>query len=247
MFKFILRKTEFKQYDKKTQDQIIPFWIEKFVISRICCILFHFIFFIAPMILLLISVHGEKEIDLVLTIGVIIHSILWSLFYIYFGEEIISFSTYGIGCKVYHQLYTLRGKALTKKDFEKIKSMDSKFYEHITSMDCKGKCYDVSFKLLRMLRTGNIKFMAVTNCNSDESEQYTLHAVYEKDGWVFDTYNQHQYPVEKAIALHKAIVYKTFSYKDFEHVSNNKFVNMYYEDIAQWCKEHDCSQTFKEY
>jgi len=242
MIKFILRKTAFKQYDKETQDHLIQFWQANYVILWLSYLIFHFIAFVAPIILLQISVRGEKEIDVPLAVGMIIYDIIFLVFYAYFHKEIINFSTNTLGDKLYNGIYARKGKALSKKDFRKIKNIDIELYNLITSTRCHGKCYDVTFQLLRILGTGNIKFIAAKNILKEEP--YTLHAVYEKNGWIFDTYNQRQYPVEKCIALHKAIVYKTFSYKDLATLTDREFVNLHYEELAKWCKEHNCSQQF---
>lgn len=242
MIKFILEKTAFKEYDKETQDHLIQFWYANYVILWLSYLIFHLISFVAPLILLHISVRGEKEIDIPLAIGIILYDIIFLAFYSYFHKEIINFSTNTLGNKLYNGIYVRKGKALSKKDFKKIKNVDIELYNLITSTRCHGKCYDVSFQLLRTLKTGSIKFMAVTNIF--EEDPYTLHVVYEKDGWIFDTYNQRQYPVEKCITLHKAIVYKTFSHDDLATLTDREFVNLHYEELAKWCKENNCSQQF---
>ena len=78
----------------------------------------------------------------------------------------------------------------------------------------------------------------------DEKETYTMHVLYEKNGWVFDTYNQRQYPVAKSIALHKGFVYKDFSYEDVKGLTYEEFCEKNYGEMAIWCKEHDCYQDW---
>lgn len=258
MVKFILRKTAFRQFDKKTQDHILPFLTKKYTTMWFCYFMFHFLVFIAPMLLLWFSVKG-KEFDsiynIVLGVAIGIYGLILLTSYGYFHSEIIDFCNYTLADKLYNRLYAQRGKAISKEDFIKIKNENKELYDSITSSKCHGYCYATCFNLLRTLKTGNIKFMAVKLVSTgNETKNYTMHVVYEKNGWVFDTYNQRQYPVEKDIALHNAIVYKNFSYDDIIFSSYDKFIMLLsygefrdknYDELAKWCKEHDCYQEWK--
>ena len=62
MIKFILRKTVFKKYDKETQDHLLPLLTKKYTTLWFCFFIFHFLFFIAPMLLIYFAVNG-KEFD----------------------------------------------------------------------------------------------------------------------------------------------------------------------------------------
>lgn len=258
MIKFILRKTVLKQFDKQTQDHILPFFIKKYTTMWFCCFMLHFLIFIAPMLLLYLAVNG-KEFDsiysIVLGIAIATYGCILLVSYGYFYTEIINFCNYTLADKLYNRLYAQKGKAISKKDFKKIKSENKVLYDSITSSKCHGYCYATCFNLLRTLKTGNIKFMAVKLVNTgNKTEEYTMHVVYEKNGWIFDTYNQRQYPVEKSMELHDAIVYKNFSYEDIIFSSYDKFIMLLsydefrdknYDELAKWCKEHNCYQEWK--
>jgi len=248
MIKFILRKTVFKKYDKETQDHLLPLLTKKYTTIWFCCFMFHFIFIVAPMLLLLMSVH-DKEFDsafnIALFTGIAIYECLWGFFYLFFMKDIIDFSINVLPDTLYNRLYAQRGKALLKQDFKKIKEENYSLYQCITSCLCQGHCYGICFEILSVQKTGNIKFIAVKDlANKDNTETYTMHVLYENNGWVFDTYNQRQYPVEKALILHKGIVYKDFSYNDIKGLNYEEFRDKNCEDLAKWCEEHDCYQKW---
>jgi len=249
MIKFILRKTVFKKYDKQTQDHLLPLLSKKYTIMWFCCFIFHFIFIIAPMLLLLMSVYG-KEFDsafnIALGTGIAIYECLLGSFYLFFTKDIIDFSTNTLPDTLYNRLYAQRGNAISKQDFKKIEQENNILHKYITSCLCHGHCYSICFAILETLKTGKMKFLAVKKLNTEDGkETYTMHVLYENNGWTFDTYNQRQYLVEKNIALHKGIVYKDFSYEDIKGLSYEEFRDKNYEELARWCKEHDCFQSWK--
>lgn len=249
MIKFILKKTVFRKYDKETQDHLIPLLRKKYTTIWFCFFMFHFLNFIFPMLLLYFAVNG-KEFDsvynIVLGIAISLYALGWLIFYKFYTREIIIFSTFTLPDKLYNRLYAQRGKAISKHDFEKIKQENNDLYQYITSHMCYGYCYSICFDILAVLKNGNIKFLAVRRLDGDyeKTETYTMHVLYENNGWTFDTYNQRQYPVEKNIALHKAVIYKDFSYEDIKGLSYEEFRDKNYEEFAKWCKEHDCWQNW---
>jgi len=246
MIKFILRKTAFKQYDKETQDHLLPLLTKKYVIMWFCCFMFHFLIYLAPMILLYFAVNG-KEFDcvynIILGIGIALYTCLFLIFYSFFRKELIDFSTNVLPDKLYNKIYAQRGKAISKQDFKKIEKENDVLYQYITSCLCHGHCYSICFDILKILKTGNIKFLAV-KAHPDEGSSYTMHVLYENNSWTFDTYNQRQYPLEKALVLHKAVVYKDFSYEDIKGLTYEEFRDKNYEELAKWCEEHDCYQKW---
>lgn len=249
MIKFILRKTAFKQYNKETQDHLLPLLTKKYTTIWFCYAIFHFLIFIAPLSLLYFAVYG-KEFDsiynIILGMAIGIYFCIWLIFYGFFAKEIIEFSTVTLPDRLYNRLYAQRGKALSKQDFKKIEKENNALYECITSCLCYGHCYAICFDILEILKTGNMKFIAVKKLAiEDGTETYTMHVLYEKNAWVFDTYNQRQYTVEKAIELHKGIVYKDFSYEDIKGLTHEEFREKNYEEFVKWCEEHDCYQKWK--
>ena len=250
MIKFILRKTVFKKYDKETQDHLLPFLTQKYTTICFCFFMFHFLIYLAPMILLGFAVNG-REFDsfynIILGIAIVVYTCILLISYAFYVREIINFTTVTLPDKLYNRIYAQRGKAISKQDFKKIQCESNDLYQVITSHLCHGYCYAICFEILKVLKTGNIKFIAVRKIKDadEETETYTMHVLYEKNGWVFDTYNQHQYSVEKDIALHKGIVYKDFYYEDIKGLTYDEFRDKTYDELAKWCKEHDCYQSWK--
>lgn len=248
MVKFILRKTVFKKYDKETQDHLLPLLTKKYTTIWFCGFMFHLLFFIAPFILLYFSVNG-KELDsvynIVLGISISLYVCLLSFFYGFFHTEIMKFCTETLPDRLYNRIYAQRGKAISKEDFKKIKEKYDTLYQCITSCLCHGYCYSICFAILKTLKKGKIKFIAIKELTGSNCP-YTMHVLYENNGWIFDTYNQRQYPVEKALILHKAIIYKDFSYEDIKGLSYEEFRDKNYEELAKWCTKHDCYQYWKE-
>ena len=245
MFNFILRKTEFKDYDKEDQDRLIAFLSKKYLMLFYAQLIFSFCIS-SPLACLIIYCDLSDSSSITTTTFAILATIIGIFLiicFLFFISEINSFVNL-MAIKLYCTFYTKKGNALTKKDFEFIEKENSKLYNSITSPKCQGKCYAVSYGLLTTLKTGNIKFVAVKTCDKDKKEKYTLHALYEKDGWVFDTYNQHQYPTEKCITMHEGIVWKDIFYKDIEKISPKDYGKDFYPELAKWCEEHDCYQEF---
>lgn len=248
MIKFILRKTVFKKYDKETQDHLIPLLRKKYTTIWFCFFIFHFILYLAPMLLLGLAVNG-KEFDsvynIVLGIAIVIYNCVFLFFYAFYTREIIEFSTVTLPDKLYNRLYAQRGKAISKQDFKKIEQENYDLYQVITTSLCHGYCYGICFEILKVLKSGNIKFLAVKKLNSEDGkETHTMHVLYENNGWTFDTYNQRQYTIEKNIALHKAVIYKDFSYEDIKGLTYDEFRDKNYKELAKWCEQHDCWQNW---
>lgn len=248
MVKFILRKTVFKKYDKETQDHLLPLLTKKYTTMWFCYFMFHFFIYIAPMILLSLATKG-REFDSAYNIGLFIaigiYSCIIFISYTFYAREIIEFSTITLPDKLYNRLYAQRGNALSKQDFKKIEEKDDILYKCITSCLCHGYCYSICFAILKTLKKGKIKFIAIKELTGSNCP-YTMHVLYENNGWIFDTYNQRQYPVEKALILHKAIIYKDFSYEDIKGLSYEEFRDKNYDELDEWCTKHDCYQYWKE-
>ena len=249
MIKFILRKTAFKKYDKETQDHLLPFLEKKYTTVWFSVFIFYLITYIAPMVLLAFSAHG-KEFDsienILLGIGILLYTVASAFFYLGLTHEIFQFTTILIPTKLYAIFYTKKGKAISKKDFKIIEKNNPELYEYITSYMCQGYCYSICFAILKTLKKGSLKFLAVKKIDgaNEVIQAYTMHVLYEKNGWIFDTYNQRQYPVEKSITLHKGIVYKDFSYEDIKDLTYEEFIETNHEELAKWCEEHDCYQKW---
>ena len=143
----------------------------------------------------------------------------------------------------YGKYYSAKGKALTKKDFEKIKEDNEKLYDVIMKCYSSGYCYSTCFSLLKCLEKGELKFIAVKH-NGDLEEYnnhlYTFHVLYVNNGWCYDTYSMRQFQVEKAMEFLEAKEYRIFSYKDIIGKKYEEFMKDNIADFKKWCSENDC-------
>ena len=238
MFNFILKNTLLKKCDKESQNRLAKLLAPKYRINFICGFLFAIIFF-APPILLIFSFSAEES-NIVLSISRLLYICTLYVFTFLFKKQLVQFITILMPTELYCRIYTKRGKALTKKDFTLIEKENEMLYQHVTSNLCNGYCYSICFDILQILQEGNLKFVAVEDIA--EGKPYTMHVLYEKNGWVFDTCNQHQYPTEKCLKLHNAIVYRDFTIDDIKGLTYEEFIEKNYADLKKWCEENNCSQ-----
>lgn len=146
---------------------------------------------------------------------------------------------------IFSRFYTLKGNALTKIDLKIIKKRDKNLYHCITTKKCRNYCYNVSFELLNCLKKGEIKFLAIKLLDHEAkiyNAKYTLHAIYIKEGWCFDTFTLKQYLVSNLIDMYEAKEFMTFSYKDIEGKTYNDFSIGIKPLIKDWCIKNDCYQ-----
>jgi len=250
MFGFILKKTVFKEYDEEIQDRLVKLLSKKFLTTWNSIIIFHLVVSFLPIALLCMSLRNinlNDEQNLLLVITCLGYEILLIIFYQVFRNEIFYFCGTLIPIKAYYLLYTQNGKALSKADFIQVKKDYPKLYEHISTPLCQGMCYAISFELLKVLKKGNIKFVAVkkTADENRELQPYTMHVFYFQNGWVFDTYNQRPYTLAKALSLYDGKIYKDFSYDNIKDLTYEEFREKNYIECTKWCKEHNCETCWK--
>ena len=139
-----------------------------------------------------------------------------------------------LGNFIFSRMYTFKGNVLTKG-----------LYHCISTRECRRKCYNISFELLNCLKEGEIKYLA-TRLPYEESKQYnskyTLHSIYVKHNWCFDTYTRKQYLLSDFIDIFEAKEFMTFSYKDIEGKSYDEFAIPIRALIKDWCSKNDCYQ-----
>lgn len=250
MVGFILKKTIFKKYEEELQNRLVKFLSKKFSTTWNSIIIFHLVVIFLPIILLGMSLkninHNDAQ-NILLLVTCIGYELLMIVFYKVFRDEIFYFCGTLIPVKAYYLLYTQNGKALSKTDFNQVKKEYPKLYEYISTPLCQGMCYAISFELLKVLKKGSIKFVAVHKLGDEnyKLQPYTMHVLYSQNGWVLDTYNQRQYTVEKSLSLHSGIVYTDFSYEDVKDLTYEEFREKHYEECANWCKEHNCEICWK--
>lgn len=144
---------------------------------------------------------------------------------------------------IYSRVITKRGKAISKDDFKTIKESSPSLYDIITSDECCGSCYFISFAIMHVLKKGYMYFIAVKEfyeVEEERQEAYKIHVVFENNGWCFDTYSQRQMPIEELVDIWEGICIKRYSYKELEGKTFYVFRDSIEEELKKWCSENDC-------
>lgn len=245
MFKFILRRTILKSLDKDEQDMAML--LKDQIKIDFIALMMLAMFWSIPMASI-ISLFIEVEHTVLNIIEFIIILGAYCIFAIWFLKKFIEsinvFKTL-ISARLYSSLYTVKGKAILSEDFSKIKEENERLYEHIMSQKCRGYCYAICFNILKCLKKGKIKFIAVKSLKADETNKYyTMHVLYVNGDWCFDTYSQKQYLVDELMRSFKAKEYTSYSYSDVESKSYEDFRKEKYPELKKWCEENDCHQVW---
>jgi hypothetical protein len=151
--------------------------------------------------------------------------------------------------KIFFYLYTKNGKALSKADFKTIQKNDVELYYEMSNLNCSGFCYAICFCLLKVLKKGTMKFVAVKCLSVDKEEvksnrAYTMHVLFVNNGWAYDTYSQLQFPLEELIDIFKGKVYKDFDFSYISNISYRDFHKLQDNDLKIWCDENDVYQEW---
>ncbi|MBO5412963.1 MAG: hypothetical protein J6A29_01425 [Clostridia bacterium] len=135
----------------------------------------------------------------------------------------------------------MKGNAISKEDFDTISKDNKLLYKYIVQQQCRGKCYNICFELLKCLKKGIIQFVAIKSVGDDEAKNYyTMHVLYVNNDWCFDTYSGRQYPLEEVLKRCKGKICTTFSYEDVEGKTYEEFMEEHDSALEKWCEENDC-------
>lgn len=250
MIKYLMRKTVYKKVDSETQERLFQLTSRQYIIQFFCFMSWVVIFIIPFIPLFIVDLCEDVKFELSTQIAIIVFLVIYFvacvLFLKFFGELIFILS-HQIAEKVYFWRYTTKGKALIKKDFEIIRNNDYILYDFISSQKCRGYCYSTCFKILELLKRGEIEFLAVKKFSfekddkKDDGRNYTMHVLYINNGWAFDTYSQCQYPVDEIHKIYRAKIYKTCTFDDIRNKSYYDFKAENESKIKKWCNNNDCS------
>ena len=148
---------------------------------------------------------------------------------------------------LYSSDYVLKGKAISRKDFENIKKKNKDLYEYIVNLKTQGYCYSTCFDILKTLQKGKIRFIAVKNFEKDSKiNAYTMHVIFVNNGWCYDTFSMRQYELNEYMKGLDSKTYKDFLYKDIKGKNYKKFMDEEYLELYSWCKDNDCFTRLKE-
>ena len=161
-----------------------------------------------------------------------------------FFDEIKRFEN-DIAINIYNKRHLRKGNALNAEDFKIIKENNYDLYYLLTSIMAKGFCYNVCFELLKVLKKGEMLYVAVyTGVGETEGQKYTMHVLYVNGDWCYDTYSEKQLPLEKVLKLSKGKIYRSYSYDDIKDKTYDEFRYEEATELKQWCINNDCFEKF---
>ena len=250
MLYYILRKTVWKNDTPKQRKFLYCTRKEVHIVnylSRFMYICFCMGFLSSEIVLLHNMILSNKKFIIFLIFFLLQYSFIL-FFATYFKQETKVFLSF-ISMKLFYNLITKRGKAISKNDFELIKTENETLYTYISELQCLENCYPVSCNLLKTLKKGHIEFISVINVFNEAKEETkpfanTIHAIYVNNGWCFDTYSHKQYKIKDFYKIFEAKLWKKFEYSDIENVDYNKILIPYVNEFAHWCRENNVYETW---
>lgn len=250
MLEFILRRTVLKKYSKEDQSTalLLKHRIKIDFIAQFLVYLFAILPLSSLLTLLILSEHTLSNViqDIILIVAYII----FLLFFIKKFYEPISVFKNLVASTMYFSRYVMKGKALSKDDFDIVEKEQKKIYYGMKTLQVNGFCYSVCYELLKCLKKGTIQFVAIKLLEAEKDEEngtnnyYTMHVLYVNNNWCYDTYSQMQYPLEEVIKRTNAKVYKSFTYDDVKDKTYEDFRTEHGPALREWCKANDCYQKW---
>ena len=99
-----------------------------------------------------------------------------------------------------------------------VKKVDQAFYKHLHSDDCRGKCYNCSFKLAKIKNDPKVKIVWISATDM-HSRKYG-HSVIEKEGRILDTNTRKSYNKVKYLNAQKAEIFKEYVLEEYQKVES---------------------------
>ena len=247
MIELLMRKILYGKYSKEAQKLLYEIDGKRDFIEFI--VYYSFRSTILYPIILLFVIEYFNNFNLTITshlIGlvlVIIYLICYLVIYIFFKREIFIFLK-EVSNNLFFNIYTLKGKALTKKDFLDLRKKNKTVFKCIYNKACRGYCYWTCFEICKGLKKGSIEIIALPNCSKKQREEYKyiVHVIYVNNGYCFDTNTAMQYPIKEYYNKNEAI--KMLSY-DIEIIKNKSFFEFkteYEKEIGNICELYNCKK-----
>ena len=249
MIKYFIRKTIYKEFDKESQDMLLQLNSKQHIIKLLCFMFWAVIYFFSFIPIFIIIICEDVEFSMTTHIAIIAFMLIY-FFGLLVSMKVFTRAMFGFSQLLAERIYflacTTKGKALSKEDFKTIQKINEQLYMFVATQMCKGHCYSICFDLCKALKKGSIEFLAIkmVSPHGDE-EDFTMHVLYENNGWAFDTYSSRQYPIERLHEIYKAKIYKTFSFDEISNKSYEEFREEQEPKLAIWSIDNDCSMFWK--
>lgn len=242
MFEFFLRKIVFNNYDKESGKMLAKLLKKQKAIEYVSITIMPLIL-VMPLIVAIFTILKTK-FYFALTAFIAIYILISLWFTFFFKDEIAIFRSL-LTKKLYFHFSTCKGHALSKKDFAELNQSSNTLYLKITNQLTQGFCYIISFYILKILKKGCMKFLAVrevsTTTSICSSPNRTIHVIYVNNGWAFDPFSCSQFPLNKLLSIYDGEIFDTFYLKDVNHKSYQDFSSSISSDLIKWCKTNNVS------
>lgn len=152
--------------------------------------------------------------------------IIESIQLIQFGPEIPSRKRTRLIVNFLKRFISKRGKALGKKEWKKIKKVNPELYEILLSDKCKYSSVFYSLEIAKIITDSILIWGAITS-PFEKGDNYHLHAVILRNGYIYDTNMRLSEKYTDFIRLYKFKLYKEWEYSDFSkpNFKEEEFVN----------------------
>lgn len=248
-----MRRTIYKEFDKESQDMLLPLTSKQHIIETFCFMFWGIAFIFQLIPLFIIGVCEDIELSMTTQIAIIAFMLICGAGLLVsmkvFNRAMFGFSQL-LAERIYFLVCTTKGKAICKNEFNIIRQANEEQYEFIANQMCRGDCYSICFEICKALKKGCIEFLAIKKISphddeEDDGKDFTIHVLYVNNGWAFDTYSSRQYPIKKLHKIYKAKIYKSFSFDEISSKSYEEFREEQEPELAKWSIDNDCSIFWK--
>lgn len=250
MIQYIMKKFVAKNMllDKESQERYLQLFLKQEIVEKLCFMFW--ISFIFPFVpLVIIEICEDIQFSMITQIAIFTFFMLYCIGAMilvkFFQSTFVTFS-YLLAVKVFFLVFTTKGKAICKEDFNTIKKVDTELYTLIETQKYRNHCWFICFKICEILKKGAIEFWEIKKFyphidEEDDGKDFTIHVLYVNNGWVFDTNSFRQYPIEELYNIYRARVCKTLAFDELSKKSYEEFVKEQKPMLTKWCSDHNCS------
>ncbi|MBE5812954.1 MAG: hypothetical protein E7314_04800 [Clostridiales bacterium] len=121
-----------------------------------------------------------------------------------------------------------------------LKKTNKQFYMYLHSEECRGHCYECSFKLAKILNDPEIKIIWISAIDVDTSKYG--HAVIERKGRILDTNTRKSYNKDQYLKAQKAEIFKEYVLEEYQKVERPW--DLQWSEFGEWCKVRDVQRSF---
>ena len=133
---------------------------------------------------------------------------------------------------------SLNGKAIGKKEWQRIKQSNKDLYKKLLSEECNHYCYYYSHEIAKILDDSILIWGAVLNPFSKE-KQYFAHACIYRNGYIYDSNIHQSIDFNSYKKLFDLKIYRKWTYDEY---SKNMFQTLEKKDFDAWCKDNNVEQ-----